>query len=174
MKKALQLALVTLFPILTSCNGSNSTIKLFLSSSSEVDINLIKEGYPSQSLEVSYSNPTSNYYSFLYKTAREKDYDIFVLRDTEYIESDIKNIFVPFDDGNISYLGNKTYSFYELDGVKYGIKLTDGDYKINHYVSFEEGHDYYLSLAKFSRHVGSYSSYSTDSYLAFEFLSNLL
>lgn len=174
MKKAFLLASICLFPILSSCGSNGNTVKLFLSSNGEVDINEIKKTFPDDSLEVSYSNPTSTYYSFLYKTAREKDYDIFVMRDTEYLQSDIKNIFVPFDDGNMSYLGNSTYNFYELEGVKYGIKLNDGNYKINRHLSFEEGHDYYLSLAKFSRHVGSYSTYSTDSYLAFEFLSKLL
>ena len=174
MKKVFLLTIVSLFPILTSCGGSGKTVKLFLSSNEEVNINAIKENYPSYDLEISYSNPTSTYYSFLYKTAREKEYDFFVMRDTEYIESDIKNIYVPFDDGNMSYLGSKTHTFYELDGVKYGIKLNGGDYKINSHISFEEGHDYYLSLAKLSKQVGSYSIYSTDSYLAFEFLTNLL
>ena len=174
MKKAFLLISICLFPILSSCGNNGNTVKLFLSSNGEVDINEIKNAFPENTLEVSYSNPTSTYYSFLYKTAREKDYDIFVMRDTEYTQSDLKNIFVPFDEGNISYLGSKTYTFYENDGVKYGIKLNDGEYKINSYMSFEEGHDYYLSLAKFSRHVGSYSTYSTESYLAFEFLSKLL
>ena len=174
MKKPLPLVLVSLLPIFAACNSNDKVVKIFISSSQEVDINKMKETYQPQKLEVSYSNPESTYYSFLYKASREKGYDIFVLRDNEYVESDIKNIFVPFDEDNISYLGEKTHTFYEIDNVKYGIKLNDGDYQINEHISFEEGHDYYLSLAKFSKHVGKYSSYSTKSYLAFEFLTNLL
>jgi len=174
MKKTLLFASICLLPILSSCGSSGKSVKLFLSSNEEVDINEIKEAFPDDALEVSYSNPTSIYYSLLYKTAREKDYDIFVMRDSEYTQSDIPNIYIPFDDGNMSYLGSKTHTFYKIKGVKYGIKLNDGDYKINSYMSFEEGHDYYLSLAKFSRNVGNYSLYSTKSYSAFEFLSKLL
>ena len=174
MKKLLLLVTTCLLIPLSSCGEQNKTIKIFISSNEEVNINSIKEAYSSYDLEISYSNPTSNYYSFLYKTAREKDYDIFIIRDNEYIESNIKNIFIPFDENNISYLGNKTYDFYRIEDINYGIKLTSGDYQINNYVSFEEGHEYYLSLAKFSRNVGRYSSYSTESYSALEFLNNLL
>ena len=150
-------------------------VKIFISSNQEVDTINFKEQFPDYKLEVSYASPSSYYYSFLYKSSREKEYDFFLIRDEEYITSDIKNIYVPFDENNISYLdSSKTYDFYEVDGEKYGIKLNGYDYKINGLTSFEEGHDYYLNLAKMSRHVGSYSIYKTNSNLAFEFLKELL
>ena len=175
MKKSLLILLIPLLPLLSSCRNNSNTVKIFISSNEEVDIVKIKETYPDYKLEVSYASPSSYYYSFLYKSSREKEYDFFIIRDDEYVTSDIKNIYVPFDEDNTSYLDStKEYDFYLVDNVKYGIKLNEKSYKINSLISFEEGHDYYLNLAKMSRHVGSYSIYKTDSVLAFTFLKELL
>ena len=173
MKKSI-LLFIPLLPLISSCHTNSNVVKIFISSSEEVDVNRIKEAFPDYKLEVSYASPSSYYYSFLYKSSREKDYDIFIIRDEEYITSDIKNIYVPFDENNLSYLNaSKTYDFYEVDGEKYGIKLNN-EYKIDGLTSYEEGHEYYLNLAKMGRHVGSYSIYKTTSNLAFELLKELL
>ena len=99
----------------------------------------------SSSIEVSYASPSSLYYSVIYKAAREKEYQIFVLRDEEYLPSHIKDIYKPFTD-DIKNQFNKEHFYYDLDDVSYGIKLNTSNYKINNYLSFEENHDYYLSI----------------------------
>ena len=175
MKRPFILTLILLTPLFTACQNNKNTIKVFISSNEEVDIIKIKEAFPEYNLEISYASPSSYYYSFLYKSSREKEYDIFIIRDDEYVISDIKNIYVPFDENNINYLdSSKEYDFYMVDETKYGIKLNDNPYRINELTSFEEGHDYYINLAKMSRHVGSYSIYKTTSNLAFTFLNELL
>lgn len=175
MKKGLLFLLILLLPSLSSCQNKKDLVKVFISSNQEVDYGKIKEQFPNYNLEISYANPESYYYPFLFKSSREKDYDIFIIRDEEYVASDIENIYVPFDAENIKYLDStKTYDFYELNEKQYGIKLNTGDYKINSLTSFEDGHDYYINLAKMSRYVGSYSIYQSTSYLAFEFLNELL
>lgn len=173
MKKLL-LIIVPLIPLLFGCSNNDETVKIFISSNKEVDINQLKESFPNYKLEVSYASPDSYYYPFLFKSSREKDYDIFIIRDEEYIKSDIVNIYVPFDEGNITYLTGSDYDFYQVEEVKYGIKLNTGNYKINSHIGFEEGHDYYISLAKMSRKVGQYSIYKTSSDLAFKCLNDLL
>ncbi len=172
--KRILLIIVPLIPFLFGCSNDNETVKIFISSNQEVDINKLKESFPNYKLEVSYANPDSYYYSFLFKSSREKDYDIFIIRDEEYVTSDIKNIYVPFDEGNITYLTGTGYDFYQVEENRYGIKLNTGEYKINAHIGFEEGHDYYISLAKMSRKVASYSIYKTSSDLAFKCLNDLL
>ena len=136
----------SLLPILlTSCSFKEPMIKIFLTSNQEVDVNQIKEDYSSSSIEVSYASPSSLYYSVIYKAAREKEYQIFVLRDEEYLPSHIKDIYKPFTD-DIKNQFNKEHFYYDLDDVSYGIKLNTSNYKINNYLSFEENHDYYLSI----------------------------
>ena len=171
--KRLLLIIPLITPLLCSCSNDNETVKIFVSSNQEVDISKIKETFSQYQLEVSYASPASYYYPFLYKSSREKEYDIFIIRDEEYVKSDVKNIYVSFDEENIKYLSKANYDFYQAEEKNYGIKLNN-EYLISSLISFEEGHDYYISLAKMSRKVGKYSLYNTSSTLAFNCLNDLL
>ena len=173
MKKLLLLTCILTLPI-CGCSKNDKTVKIFISSNKEVDVNRLKDNFPDYKLEVSFANPSSYYYSFLYKSSREKLYDIFIIRDEEFLSSNIANIYVPFDEENLEYLSSKEHDFYKVEDVSYAIKLTSKEYKINGYIDFEEGHEYFISLAKMSKKVGKYSINSSSSYLAFECLNTLL
>ena len=174
MKKIYSLLVLLLLPLLSGCNRDDSTIKIFISCDQDIDVSRIKEAFSDYKLEISFASPESYYYSFLYKASREKYYDIFIIRDEEYVISDIANIYVPFDENNMNYLKDKPYDFYDVEGVNYGIKLNDYSYKINDYLSFMDGHDYYISLAKMSKKVGDYSLYKTSNIDAFKCFGDLL
>jgi len=172
------LILLTL-PLLTliSCNDNSNLVKIFISSNSEVNITQMKQQFASDSfsLEVSYSTPSNFYYPFQYNAAREKYYDIFILRDSEFLPSKIEEIYVPFTDDVLALFHSDSYTFHEINNIKYGIKLNDRNYKINTYISFEEGHDYYLGVAKKSKNCGSYSYFSEiTSMLSYTVLDSLL
>jgi hypothetical protein len=175
MKKSGLLACFLLIsPFFYACKNTSNTLKIFISSNKDVDIKAIKNKFSSYDLEISFANPSNYYYSFLYKTSREKRYDIFIIRDEEFLTSDIKNIYVELNNENFPKIVEKTYSFYQVEEKNYAIKLNDSNYLINELISFEEGHDYYIGLAKMSENVGDYSIYSAKSTKAFDLLSDLL
>ena len=129
---------------LMSCSSNKNTIKIFLTSQKEVNVKKIKDDYSSFNIEASYASTDSYYYPFLYKSCREQGYQIYVLRDEEYLPSYVEDIYQPLDDDIQNEL-NKECEYYQINGVAYGIKLNSG-YLINNYLSFEEEHDYYLSI----------------------------
>lgn len=163
--------------LIASCNSQSNSVKIFISSFNDVDINALKTEFKNTKfpIEASYSEPSTFYYPFQYNTAREKDYDIFLLRDEEFLKSRIEEIYVEFNEKTLSYFHSDSYTFYEKDNAKYAIKLNDKNYKINQFVTFEENHDYYIGVAKKSKNCGEFSIYSNiTSLLAFDFLDLLL
>lgn len=172
-----KLALLFIPLLLSSCSRQSNLVKIFISSFKDVDINALKAEFNSNifSIEACYSEPNSFYYPFQYNTAREKDYDLFVLRDEEFLKARINEIFIEFNEKSLSYFHSDSYTFYEQNNVKYAIKLNDKNYKINRFITFEESHDYYIGIAKKSKNCGEFSIYSNvTSLLAFNFLDLLI